>query len=147
MPNCKNCHANEVIKSGKANGKQRYKCKRCGYHFVEGDARTSEKIAAKKALCVLYYSLGKGSYRSLAKIFNTHPSLVYRWIVEAGAKISDANGRDDIQRMKVDEMRPFIENKKANFRPSKPVVAVSGEPWPGCQAIVMLQQKDNPAAK
>ena len=60
MPNCKNCKSDKIIKAGKSGEKQRYKCKECGYHFVEGDARTNEKIAAKKALCLLFYSLGKG---------------------------------------------------------------------------------------
>jgi insertion element IS1 protein InsB len=32
-----------VVKSGKVRGKQRYKCKECGYNFVIGDARTNEK--------------------------------------------------------------------------------------------------------
>ena len=38
----------------------------CGYNFVIGDGRTSEKIAALKALCVLFYSLGKDSYNKYA---------------------------------------------------------------------------------
>ncbi len=42
--------------------------------------QANEKIAAKKAMCVLLYSLSKASYSMLAKIFDTWPSLVYRWI-------------------------------------------------------------------
>ena len=147
MPNCKNCTASTVIKSGKANGKQRYHCKGCGYHFVEGDARTNEKIAAKKALCVIFYSLGKGSFRMLAKIFKTHPSLVYRWIVEAGAKLPYPNVANDIQHMEFDEMWHFIRSKKTNVGSSKPLTVVSGEPWPGCWAAVMLQHLDDSMTK
>jgi transposase len=65
MVECKNCHSEQIVKSGFVRGKQRYKCKGCGIHFVEGDARTSDKIAALKALCVVLYSLGKGSYNML----------------------------------------------------------------------------------
>ena len=62
MPECKNCKSSKTVKSGKVRGKQRYKCKECGYNFVEGDTRTSEKIIALKALVVLLYALSKGSY-------------------------------------------------------------------------------------
>ena len=115
MPNCKNCKTDKVTKSGKVNGKQRYKCKACNYHFVEGDARTNDKIAAKKALCVIFYSLGKGSFRMLAKIFGTHPSLVYRWVVEAGASLPGPQVAGGIKHMEFDEMWHFVKKEKTNF--------------------------------
>jgi transposase-like protein len=115
---------------------------RYNYHFVEGDARTSDKIAAKKALCVIFYSLGKGSFRMLAKIFGTHPSLVYRWIAEAGALLPEPKVADDIKHMEFDEMRHFVKEKKTNFGSSKPLTVASGEPRHGCLAIVMLQHSD-----
>jgi transposase len=80
MIECKNCKSSKVAKSGKLRGKQRYKCKECGYNFVIGDERTNEKIVALKALCVLLYSLGKASYSMLGKIFNRDRSQIYRWI-------------------------------------------------------------------
>jgi transposase-like protein len=52
--------AARIVKGGFVRGEQRYKCKECGIHFVEGDARTSGKIAALKALGVVLYSLAKG---------------------------------------------------------------------------------------
>ena len=109
---------------------------------MEGDARTNDKIAAKKALCVIFYSLGKGSFRMLAKIFGTHPSLVYRWIVEAGALLPEPQINDDIKHMEFDEMRHFVKSKKTNLGSSKPLTVVSGEPWHGCLAIVILQHSD-----
>jgi len=139
MPKCKNCNSERVIKSGKANNKQRYHCKDCGCHFTEGDGRTNEKIAAKKAMCVILYSLGKASFRMLAKIFDTSPSLTYRWIVEAGCKLPDQEIPSDIVQMEFDEMWHFVKRKKTNFGSSKPLTVVAGELWPGYLAIVMLQ--------
>jgi transposase len=78
MPKCKNCHSLNTVKSGKVHGKQRYKCKDCGFNFVEGDGKTNEKIIALKALCVVFYSLGKASYNMLGKIFGRNRSLIYR---------------------------------------------------------------------
>lgn len=51
-----------------------------GCHFIEWDKRTNEKIKAKKALCILFYFLDKYSFHMLAKIFNTRPSLIYKWV-------------------------------------------------------------------
>lgn len=139
MPKCKNCSCEKVVKSGKVRNKQRYKCKECGYNFVEGDARTNEKIAAKKAMCVIFYSLGKGSFNMLAKIFDTWPSLVYRWIVEAGAKLPEQEISGEIKQIEFDEMWHFIESKKTSFGSSRPLTVVAGEPWPGYSAVVILQ--------
>jgi transposase-like protein len=56
--------------------KQRYKCKNCRLNFCEGDHRTNDKVAAKKALRVLLYAMAKGSFRMLGRILDTdHPSL------------------------------------------------------------------------
>jgi insertion element IS1 protein InsB len=112
MVHCKKCLSEKVAKGGFVRGKRRYICKECNYHFVEGDQRTDDKIIAKKALCVLFYTLGKGSFRMLAKIFNTQPSLVYRWIVEAGAKLPDTEVSGEIQEMEFDEMWHFVGSKK-----------------------------------
>jgi transposase len=142
MPKCKNCHSESIVKSGFVRGKQRYKCKDCGFNFIEGDARTNERIAAKKAMCVIFYSLGKGSYNMLAKIFDTWPSLVYRWIVEAGAKLQTPEISGEIKQMEFDEMWHFVGNKKTSYGSSKPLTVAHGELWPGCSAVVILQHSD-----
>jgi transposase-like protein len=81
---CKNCGSEYITKNGKVRGKQRYICKECGMNFIVGDERSNEKIAALKALVILFYSLGKGSYNMLGKIFGRSRSLIYRWVKEAG---------------------------------------------------------------
>jgi len=40
----------------------------------------------------------------LAKIFDTWPSLVYRWIAQAGAQLPDPEVSGEIAEMKFDEM-------------------------------------------
>ena len=147
MVTCKNCKSKRNIKSGIVNGKQRYRCKDCSYSFTEGDSRTNERIAAKKALCVILYSLGKASFRMLAKIFNTSPSLTYRWITEAGAKLSDQEISGDIKHMEFDEMWHFIKSKKTNFGSLKPLTVAHGELWPGCSAVVILQLSEDSMTK
>ena len=147
MPECKNCRSEKVVKNGIVRGKQRYRCKECGYNFVEGDGRTNEKIAAKKAMCVIFYSLGKASSNMLAHILDTWPSLVYRWIKEAGAKLPDGEVSGAITQMEFDEMWHFIGNKKTSFGSSKPLTVAHGELWPGCSAVVILQPSSDSTTK
>jgi transposase len=128
-----------IIKNGIVRGQQRYKCKECGYNFVDGDRRTNEKIIAKKAMCVILYSLSKASFNMLAKIFDTWPSLVYRWIVEAGAKLPELEVSGEIRQMEFDEMWHFIGSKKTSFGSSKPLTVAMGELWHGFSAVVILK--------
>lgn len=75
---CKICGSEHITKNGKVREKQRYICKECGMNFIVGDERSNEKIAALKALVVLFYSLGKGSYNMLGRLFGRSRSLIYR---------------------------------------------------------------------
>lgn len=119
MPACKKCGCIEAVKNGIVREKQRYRCKKCGYNFVEGDGRTNEKIAAKKAMCILQYAQGKASYNMLAKLYNTWPSLVYRWVKEAAEKLPEVKVPDDTTEIEFDEMWHFIGSKKRNSGSSK----------------------------
>jgi transposase-like protein len=140
MIECKNCHATRIIKSGFVREKQRYKCKECGVHFVEGDARTSEKIIALKALCVVFYSLGKGSYNMLGKLFGRNRSLIYRWIREAGLGTEKPAIGGEIKQIEFDEIWHFIESKKANFGSSKPLIVAAGGLSSGFSVVVIAQR-------
>ena len=139
---CKNCNSTQITKSGKANSKQRYHCKGCGCHFTDGDGRTNERVTIKKAMCVAIHSLGKASFRTLAKIFNTSPSLTYRWIVEAGCKPSQGT-KGEIKQMEFAEISSYIKTKEASFDVAKPFTVAAGELWQGYSAIVILQHSDD----
>jgi len=142
MPRCKNCDSDHVVRNGKVRGKQRYRCKECSFNFVEGDARTNAKIAAKRAMLVLLYSLGKASFNLLARVFDTWPSQVYRWVVQAGLSLPEQEISGTIKEMEFDEMWHFIQAKKTNFGSSRPLIVAQGEPWHGCSAIVILRPSD-----
>ena len=147
MLKCKKCNSNNITKSGKVNGKQRYFCKSCRCHFTEGDGRTNERVAVKKAMCVVLHSLSKVSYRKQARLFSTSPSLTYRWIVESGCKQPDQEAIGEIKQLAFDKMQNYIKSKEANFDTSRPVTIASGELWAGYPAIVILQNVDDSAKK
>jgi len=48
----------------------------------------------------------------LAHIFDTWPSLIYRWVVEAGVKLPDSEISGEIREMEFDEMAAFCRFKK-----------------------------------
>jgi len=147
MQECKNCKSERTVKSGKVRGKQRYTCKECGYNFVVGDERTNEKIVALKALCVLLYSLGKGSYNMMGKLFGRNRSLIYRWIREAGLNTEEPSINGEITQIAFDEMWHYIQSKKRNFGSSKPLTAAAGELSPGFSVVVIAQHSEGSTIK
>ena len=128
-------------------GVQRYKCKECGFNFVQGDRRKKNETAVKKALSVLLYGFGKGSFTMIAKILGNAPSLIYRWIKEAMNDISEPSIPSDIEEVEFDEMWHFVKKKVKNCGSSKRWIVAVGEPLPGLQAVVMLQPSSDCTTK
>ena len=142
MPKCKKCGSDHTVKSGILANKQRYSCKDCGCNFREGDNRTNDKVAAKKALCILLYAIAKGSFRMMGRILGIDHTLVYRWVREFGERLPEPEVAGDIQEIEFDEVWHFIKSKKTNFGSSKPLIVAQGELWPGFSVIVMLQHSN-----
>ena len=147
MPNCKRCGSERTVKNGIVGGRQRYQCKECGCNFREGDRRTNDKVAAKKALCILLYAMAKGSFRMMGRILGIDHTLVYRWIRAFGESLPEPEVPGDIQEMEFDEMWHFIGNKKTDFGLSRPLTVAQGELWPGCSAVVILQHSGGSTTK
>jgi len=147
MSKCKRCGSERTIKNGVVAGKQRYRCKECGCNFRDGDNRTNERVAAKKALCVLLYAMAKGSFRMMGRILGIDHTLVYRWIRSFGESLPEPEVSGDITQMEFDEMWHFVGSKKTSFGSSKPLTVVQGELWPGCSAIVILRHFNGSTAR
>jgi transposase-like protein len=143
MPTCKKCGSDRAVKNGIVSQKQRYRCKECGCNFRQGDNRTNEKVAAKKALCVLLYAMAKGSYRMMGRILRIDHTLVYRWIRAFGESLPEPEVSGEIKQIEFDEMWHYIGSKKENFGSSKPLTVIQGKPWPGCSAVVIVQLSED----
>jgi transposase len=96
MP-CKNCRDSQTVKNGFVRGKQRYKCRACGYNFVLGDTRHAQATEVKKALAIILYSLGKSSFGFLGKLFGVSRTTAYYWIRHAAARIDEPTSTENIQ--------------------------------------------------
>jgi hypothetical protein len=119
----------------------------CTYYFVVGDGRTSEQIAALKALCILLFSLRHDSYEVLGKMLGRDSSLVYRWIRQAGLDTKEFVENEAIKQWNFDDLWQFLGLKKEKFNSSKPLIVADGELWPGCLATLILQFPENPLVK
>lgn len=82
MMQCKRCGGVQIVKSGTVRGKQRYLCKRCGCHFVEGDQREKSTAVVPKVLCAIFQALGANQHRTIGKYLDRDTSLVHRWMSE-----------------------------------------------------------------
>ena len=140
MHHCKNCNFSHCTKNGKTRGKQRYKCKSCGYNFVEGDGRTPQSLAIKKSLSIIMYSLGKASFGFMGKLFGVSRTTTYNWIKQAGEEVDYPTISEGIKEIEFDEMWHFVHSKKTKNGSSKLWIVAQGELLPGLSAIVMLQR-------
>ena len=127
MVECKNCKSTNTVKNGIKRKKQRYKCKDCGYNFVIGNAHQSVQKLAKKALVVLLYSIGKGSYSMLAKIFGVSNGTIHNWVIAVAKALPEVEIPQGIKEIEFDEMWHFIGKKNENCGSSRQLTAVQVE--------------------
>jgi transposase len=127
------------VKNGRVRGQQRYRCKACGFNFIEGDLRVDDTLVIKKALAVILYSVAKASFGMLGHIFGVSRSLACRWIKAEAERLPEPEVPGDIREMEFDEMWHFIGSKKTKYGSSRPWIVAHGEPWLGWSVVVMLQ--------
>jgi len=101
---CKNCDWTKLVKNGVVRQQQRYKCKECGYNFVEWDKRIKQNLIPKKALAILLYSLWKASFRFIWKLLWVDHTLIYRRIVKEWEDMIIDKIDGEIKEIEFDEM-------------------------------------------
>ena len=141
---CKNCKSENTTKNGIVRAKQRYKCKDCGYNFVIGHAHHSPQKKAKKAMAVMLYSLGKGSFTMLAHLFGVSNGTVYNWVAEAARGLPEPTVNEDIAAIEFDEMWHYIGKKNESCGSSKQLTERQREQLRGClEAAVRKLSNDS----
>jgi len=75
---CPKCNHSRTIKSGVIRGRQRYKCKRCGYHFTVNKAGKSiDDYYVTKAIQLYVEGV---SYREIERILGVSHVSVMNWV-------------------------------------------------------------------
>ena len=108
---CKKCNCTVSVKNGIVNGRQRYKCKECGYNYtVERRSTEYSKEVKKRALQLYLEGLG---FRSIGRILGVSNVSVLNWIRSFGEEIQVLQGDSKaIKYVELDEMHSYIGNKK-----------------------------------
>jgi transposase-like protein len=75
---CPKCDSSKVVKSGIINGRQRFRCKSCSYHFtVQKLGKAIDKYYVVKALQLYIEGV---SYREIERILGVSHVSVMNWV-------------------------------------------------------------------
>ena len=111
---CKKCDKSLVVKNGFVRRKQRYRCKECLYNFVEGDERVRQENVVKRAFVIILYSMSKGAFNFLGKLFKVSPTTIYNWVRKEAEMLPFPDIKNSIQEVEIDEMWHFVQSKKTS---------------------------------
>ncbi|WP_324677812.1 transposase-like zinc-binding domain-containing protein [Hymenobacter sp. GOD-10R] len=83
-PACPKCDSTEATKSGVVGGRQRYKCKNCGYHYsVDKVGREVSSYYVIKALQLYVEGV---SYREIERLLGVSHVSVMNWVKKYGVR-------------------------------------------------------------
>lgn len=111
---CAKCNSSQNKKNGFRRGKQSFKCKDCGYQYVQDPKPRAYPTEVKK-LCLKMYLNGMG-FRGIARVTEIDHTTIINWVEEAGESLSDEPQEDEIPEItEIDELQTFVGNKKNKF--------------------------------
>ena len=106
--NCPKCGSTACIKDGIVKGKQRHKCKSCGYrHTVQ--QRGMGAATKREALQLYLEGLG---FRSIARFLKCSHVAVYNWIKAHGESIEAIRSAAGVEVVEMGGMHTYIGSKK-----------------------------------
>ncbi len=143
MIKCKKCSSESLVKNGIVRGNQRYKCKECGYNFIDRDARTRKDFEVKRALAILLYSAGRCSFRMIAKFLKCSHGTVYYWLKNLGVSLPEPEIPENTQDVEFDEMWHFLKKSLKNYGLSKEFVVFQVKHLGGLRGVVILKPSKN----
>jgi transposase len=108
MSNCPNCQNEQCAKDGIVGGRQRYRCKTCGYRHTVAYKWYSEEVK-RQALAMYLEGLG---FRSIGRLLNCSHVAAYQWIKQYGEKARLDMPATELDVVEMDEMHSYIGSKK-----------------------------------
>ena len=107
---CTRCESLNKIKAGFVGGRQRYKCKDCGY-FFSVEKKSDVKTPEQKRLALQMYLEGLG-FRAIGRILNISYGTVYRWVKKWGESVEFPRNEEPIKIVELDEIHSYVQSKK-----------------------------------
>ena len=108
--NCPRCNESTYCKDGIVGGRQRYRCKSCGFRYTV-EQKSDVKSVATKRLALSMYLEGVG-LRAIGRILNISYGTVYQWIKKWGEQVSLPQNPQGALVVELDEMHSYIGSKK-----------------------------------
>ena len=108
MAICPKCGTDECVKDGIVKGRQRYRCKGCGYRHTVPHRGKSPAIK-RQALELYLEGLG---FRSIGRFLRCSHVAVYNWIKEFGTAAQALRSDAVLEVVEMDEMHTYIASKK-----------------------------------
>ena len=137
MKLCPRCSSAKVIKSGFVAGKQRLRCRTCGFQFTRLIPRGRPQ--KDKVLAVLLYLHGM-SMRSIGKIIGVSTVTVLRWIRDFAKRYAhkpEPEGKAQV--MELDEMWHYLGKKSTSSGYGRLIIEIQGGWLTGNAGIVMSE--------
>ena len=108
---CPKCKSRHHVKDGIVRGKQRYRCKDCGYRYTV-ECKSDIKSQATRRLAFEMYLEGLG-YRAIGRILKISYGTVYVWIKEWGGQVSMPRREFLVDTATLEQMLHYVSSKKA----------------------------------
>ena len=118
---CRKCGSEKSVKNGQHLGRQRYKCKECGFQFTQEQPKG--KDLETKCLSIILYVNGL-SFRAIANIVKVSHKAVYDWVRGFGIETYEKPRPTGEVVIELDEMWHFLNRKKTNYGSGKRIVAL-----------------------
>jgi transposase-like protein len=118
---CRKCGSEKSVKNGRHLGRQRYKCKDCGFQFTQEQPKG--KDLETKCLAIILYVNGL-SFRAIAKIVKVSHKAVHDWVKSFGLETYEKPKPQGEIVIELDEMWHFLHSKKTNTGYGKHIVAL-----------------------
>lgn len=125
MKTCPNCQSDSIVKSGVVGNRQRYKCKKCGYHFtVNKLGKKIDDYYVNKALQLYLEGL---TYREIERILGISHVSVMNWVKKYNIKRPENTSYHPTYKiLNADEVAKFF-SEKANLQGTGIVLTALGD--------------------
>ncbi|WP_315861544.1 IS1 family transposase [[Leptolyngbya] sp. PCC 7376] len=107
---CPQCNAQDIIKSGFAKNRQRFKCNQCNYQFTSFSKERGKPLWMKLEAVLMYMS--GMSMNATAKILGVSAQSVLNWVRDFGEANYEKPTPESAVVVELDELWHFIQGEK-----------------------------------
>ena len=108
--NCSRCGSENYCKDGIVQGRQRYKCKECKYHYTVVQNSDIKSLDTRRLAFEMYLE-GLG-FRAIGRILKISYGSVYQWVKKWRGQLELPRRNEAVEVVELDEMHTYAGQKK-----------------------------------